>query len=300
MVYDWKFIFSPSKDFNFDGAGSLILMDTFEHLQSFNGFKTATMTNEQLAELVYKNIVELKDKSGKVVSDKFNWSIEKGNNTLQSIIKASVKAENADEFDDLGGVNKGELQLLTLYIYQSTVRGATGHEEINYLRKDNRVVIPNVANIAEDSGIKHFTGQHQTNVAKVRLPMVKPAIEKYVEADGDDSGQNHAIDQNAEQNMIMDKDLEYAQRVLEEVQKVMDKLIETVAELSSTADDINKATEKLEERVNKALEKKNDKSKPVTLTEAQEFAQDVLKQVESLPVPYSTDVEKVKKSGAFL
>ena len=52
--------------------------------------------------------------------------------------------------------------------------------------------------------------------------------------------------------------------------------------------------------MNKALEKKNDKSKPVTLTEAQEFAQDVLKQVESLPVPYSTDVEKVKKSGAFL
>ncbi|MDZ5599747.1 hypothetical protein U1282_04445 [Enterococcus cecorum] len=80
----------------------------------------------------------------------------------------------------------------------------------------------------------------------------------------------------------------------------MDKLVETVAEVSSTADDINKATEKLEERVNKALEKKNDKSKPVTLTEAQEFAQDVLKQVESLPVPYSTDVEKVKKSGAFL
>ena len=109
-------------------------------------------------------------------------------------------------------------------------------------------MIPNVANIAEDSGIKHFTGQHQTNVAKVRLPMVKPAIEKYVEADGDDSGQNHAIDQNAEQNMIMDKDLEHAQRVLEEVQKlsnipedvqkVMDKLVETVAEVSSTADDI--------------------------------------------------------------
>ena len=171
-------------------------------------------------------------------------------------------------------------------------------------------MIPNVANIAEDSGIKHFTGQHQTNVAKVRLPMVKPAIEKYVEADGDDSGQNHAIDQNAEQNMIMDKALERAQRVLEEVQKLsnipedvqkaMDKLVETVAEVSSTADDINKATEKLEERVNKALEKKNDKSEPVTLTEAQEFAQDVLKQVESLPVPYSTDVEKVKKSGAFL
>lgn len=132
-VYDWKSTFSPSKDFNFDGAGSLILMDTFEHLQSINGFKTATMTNEQLAELVYKNIIGLKDKSGKVVSDKFNWSIEKGNNTLQSIIKASVKAENADEFDDLGGVNKGDLQLLTLYIHQSTVRGAKGHEEINYL-----------------------------------------------------------------------------------------------------------------------------------------------------------------------
>ena len=132
-VYDWKSTFSPSKDFNFDGAGSLILMDTFEHLQSINGFKTATMTNEQLAELVYKNIVGLKDKSGKVVSDKFNWSIEKGNNILQSIIKASVKAENADEFDDLGGVNKGDLQLLTLYIHQSTVRGAKGHEEINYL-----------------------------------------------------------------------------------------------------------------------------------------------------------------------
>lgn len=132
-VYDWKSTFSPSKDFNFDGAGSLILMDTFEPLQSINGFKTATMTNEQLAELVYKNIIGLKDKSGKVVSDKFNWSIEKGNNTLQSIIKASVKAENADEFDDLGGVNKGDLQLLTLYIHQSTVRGAKGHEEINYL-----------------------------------------------------------------------------------------------------------------------------------------------------------------------
>lgn len=132
-VYDWKSIFSPSKDFNFDGAGSLILMDTFEHLQSINGFKTATMTNEQLAELVYKNIVELKDKSGKVVSDKFNWSIENGNNPLQSIIKASVKAENADEFDDLDGVNKGDLQLMTLYIHQSTVRGAKGHEEINYL-----------------------------------------------------------------------------------------------------------------------------------------------------------------------
>lgn len=132
-VYDWKSTFSPSKDFNFDGAGSLILMDTFEHLQFINGFKTATMTNEQLAELVYKNIIGLKDKSGKVVSDKFNWSIEKGNNTLQSIIKASVKAENADEFDDLGGVNKGDLQLLTLYIHQSTVRGAKGHEEINYL-----------------------------------------------------------------------------------------------------------------------------------------------------------------------
>ena len=132
-VYDWKSTFSPSKDFNFDGAGSLILMDTFEHLQSINGFKTATMTNEQLAELVYKNIIGLKDKSGKVVSDKFNWSIEQGNNTVQSIIKASVKAENADEFDDLGGVNKGDLQLMTLYIHQSTVRGAKGHEEINYL-----------------------------------------------------------------------------------------------------------------------------------------------------------------------
>ena len=136
--------------------------------------------------------------------------------------------------------------------------------------------------------------------------MVEPAIEKYVEADGDDSGQNHAIDQNTEQNMIMDKALERSQRVLEEVQKLsnipedvqkaMDKLVETVAEVSSTAEDINKATEKLEERVNKALEKKNDKSEPVTLTEAQEFAQNVLKQVESLPVPYSTDVEKAKKA----
>lgn len=305
-VYDWKSTFSPSKYFNFDGAGSLTLMDTFENLQSIGGVKASTMTDEQLAGLVSKNIIELKDKSGKVVSDKFNWTIEKSSNKIQSIIKASVKAENADDFDDLGGVNKGDLQLLTLYIHQATVRGATGHEEINYLGKDNRIEIPNKSGLSEDSGIKHFTGKIETNTPKVRLPMVEPAIEKYVEADGDDSGQNHAIDQNAEQNMIMDKALERAQRVLEEVQKLsnipedvqkaMDKLVETVAEVSSTADDITKATEKLEERVNKALEKKNDKSEPVTLTEAQEFAQDVLKQVESLPVPYSSDVEKAKKA----
>ena len=305
-VYDWKSTFSPSKYFNFDGAGSLTLMDTFENLQSIGGVKASTMTDEQLAGLVSKNIIELKDKSGKVVSDKFNWTIEKSSNKIQSIIKASVKAENADDFDDLGGVNKGDLQLLTLYIHQATVRGATGHEEINYLGKDNRIEIPNKSGLNEDSGIKHFTGKIETNTPKVRLPMVEPAIEKYVEADGDDSGQNHAIDQNAEQNMIMDKALERAQRVLEEVQKLsnipedvqkaMDKLVETVAEVSSTADDITKATEKLEERVNKALEKKNDKSEPVTLAEAQEFAQDVLKQVESLPVPYSSDVEKAKKA----
>ncbi|MCJ0593189.1 hypothetical protein MMJ50_10935 [Enterococcus cecorum] len=304
-VYDWKSTFSPSKYFNFDGAGSLTLMDTFENLQSIGGVKASTMTDEQLNDLVDKDLVEIQDRAGNRISDKFTFTVEPFNK-LAVTIKASVKAEFADEFDDLGGVNQGDLQTIVLYIRQATVRGATGHEEIHYLDADNRVYIPNVAGIKEDSGIKHFTGKVKTNVAKVRLPMVEPAIEKYVEADGDDSGQNHAIDQNAEQNMIMDKALERAQRVLEEVQKLsnisedvqkaMDKLVETVAEVSSTADDITKATEKLEERVNKALEKKNDKSEPVTLTEAQEFAQDVLKQVESLPVPYSSDVEKAKKA----
>lgn len=304
-LYDWKSTFNPSKYFNFDGRGSLTLTDTFEHLQTIGEVKVATMTNEQLNDLVDKDLVEIQDRAGNRISDKFTFTVEPFNK-LAVTIKASVKAEFADEFDDLGGVNQGDLQTIVLYIRQATVRGATGHEEIHYLDADNRVYIPNVAGIKEDSGIKHFTGKVKTNVAKVRLPMVEPAIEKYVEADGDDSGQNHAIDQNAEQNMIMDKALERAQRVLEEVQKLsnisedvqkaMDKLVETVAEVSSTADDITKATEKLEERVNKALEKKNDKSEPVTLTEAQEFAQDVLKQVESLPVPYSTDVEKAKKS----
>ncbi len=304
-LYDWKSTFNPSKYFNFDGHGSLTLTDTFEHLQTIGEVKVATMTNEQLNDLVDKDLVEIQDRAGNRISDKFTFTVEPFNK-LAVTIKASVKAEFADEFDDLGGVNQGDLQTIVLYIRQATVRGATGHEEIHYLDADNRVYIPNVAGIKEDSGIKHFTGKVKTNVAKVRLPMVEPAIEKYVEADGDDSGQNHAIDQNAEQNMMMDKALERAQRVLEEVQKLsnisedvqkaMDKLVETVAEVSSTADDITKATEKLEERVNKALEKKNDKSEPVTLTEAQEFAQDVLKQVESLPVPYSTDVEKAKKS----
>ncbi|MCJ0537784.1 hypothetical protein [Enterococcus cecorum] len=304
-LYDWKSTFNPSKYFNFDGRGSLTLTDTFEHLQTIGEVKVATMTNEQLNDLVDKDLVEIQDRAGNRISDKFTFTVEPFNK-LAVTIKASVKAEFADEFDDLGGVNQGDLQTIVLYIRQATVRGATGHEEIHYLDADNRVYIPNVAGIKEDSGIKHFTGKVKTNVAKVRLPMVEPAIEKYVEADGDDSGQNHAIDQNAEQNMIMDKALERAQRVLEEVQKLsnipedvqkaMDKLVETVAEVSSTEEDINKATEKLEERVNKALEKKNDKSEPVTLTEAQEFAQDVLKQVESLPVPYSTDVEKAKKT----
>ncbi|CAI3318235.1 hypothetical protein CIRMBP1272_00741 [Enterococcus cecorum] len=304
-LYDWKSTFNPSKYFNFDGRGSLTLTDTFEHLQTIGEVKVATMTNEQLNDLVDKDLVEIQDRAGNRISDKFTFTVEPFNK-LAVTIKASVKAEFADEFDDLGGVNHGDLQTIVLYIRQATVRGATGHEEIHYLDADNRIYIPNVAGIKEDSGIKHFTGKVKTNVAKVRLPMVEPAIEKYVEADGDDSGQNHAIDQNAEQNMMMDKALERAQRVLEEVQKLsnisedvqkaMDKLVETVAEVSSTADDITKATEKLEERVNKALEKKNDKSEPVTLTEAQEFAQDVLKQVESLPVPYSTDVEKAKKS----
>lgn len=304
-LYDWKSTFNPSKYFNFDGHGSLTLTDTFEHLQTIGEVKVATMTNEQLNDLVDKDLVEIQDRAGNRISDKFIFTVEPFNK-LAVTIKASVKAEFADEFDDLGGVNQGDLQTIVLYIRQATVRGATGHEEIHYLDADNRVYIPNIAGIKEDSGIKHFTGKEKTNVAKVRLPMVTPAIEKYVEADGDDSGQNHAIDQNAEQNMMMDKALERAQRVLEEVQKLsnipedvqkaMDKLVETVAEVSSTAEDINKATEKLEERVNKALEKKNDKSEPVTLTEAQEFAQDVLKQVESLPVPYSTDVEKAKKS----
>ena len=304
-LYDWKSTFNPSKYFNFDGRGSLTLTDTFEHLQTIGEVKVATMTNEQLNDLVDKDLVEIQDRAGNRISDKFTFTVEPFNK-LAVTIKASVKAEFADEFDDLGGVNHGDLQTIVLYIRQATVRGATGHEEIHYLDADNRIYIPNVAGIKEDSGIKHFTGKVKTNVAKVRLPMVEPAIEKYVEADGDDSGQNHAIDQNAEQTMIMDKALERAQRVLEEVQKLsnipedvqkaMDKLVETVAEVSSTADDITKATEKLEERVNKALEKKNDKSEPVTLTEAQEFAQDVLKQVESLPVPYSTDVEKAKKS----
>ena len=303
-LYDWKSTFNPSKFFNFDGQASLTLTDTFEHLQTIGEVKVATMTNEQLNDLVDKDLVEIQDRAGNRISDKFTFTVEPFNK-LAVTIKASVKAEFADEFDDLGGVNQGDLQTIVLYIRQATVRGATGHEEIHYLDADNRVYIPNVAGIKEDSGIKHFTGKEKTNVAKVRLPMVTPAIEKYVEADGDDSGQNHAIDQNAEQNMMMDKALERAQRVLEEVQKLsnipedvqkaMDKLVETVAEVSSTADDITKATEKLEERVNKALEKKNDKSEPVTLTEAQEFAQDVLKQVESLPVPYSTDVEKAKK-----
>ena len=304
-LYDWKSTFNPSKYFNFDGHGSLTLTDTFEHLQTIGEVKVATMTNEQLNDLVDKDLVEIQDRAGNRISDKFTFTVEPFNK-LAVTIKASVKAEFADEFDDLGGVNQGDLQTLVLYIRQATVRGATGHEEIHYLDADNRVYIPNIAGIKEDSGIKHFTGKEKTNVAKVRLPMVEPAIEKYVEADGDDSGQNHAIDQNAEQNMIMDKALERAQRVLEEVQKLsnipedvqkaMDKLVETVAEVSSTADDITKATEKLEERVNKTLEKKNDKSEPVTLTEAQEFTQDVLKQVESLPVPYSSDVEKAKKA----
>ncbi|MHC5188740.1 hypothetical protein ACYSNL_03065 [Enterococcus cecorum] len=304
-LYDWKSTFNPSKYFNFDGHGSLTLTDTFEHLQTIGEVKVATMTNEQLNDLVDKDLVEIQDRAGNRISDKFTFTVEPFNK-LAVTIKASVKAEFADEFDDLGGVNQGDLQTLVLYIRQATVRGAIGHEEIHYLDADNRVYIPNIAGIKEDSGIKHFTGKEKTNVAKVRLPMVTPAIEKYVEADGDDSGQNHAIDQNAEQNMMMDKALERAQRVLEEVQKLsnipedvqkaMDKLVETVAEVSSTADDITKATEKLEERVNKALEKKNDKSEPVTLAEAQEFAQDVLKQVESLPVPYSSDVEKAKKA----
>lgn len=304
-LYDWKSTFNPSKYFNFDGRGSLTLTDTFEHLQTIGEVKVATMTNEQLNDLVDKDLVEIQDRAGNRISDKFTFTVE-AFNKLAVTIKASVKAEFADEFDDLGGVNQGDLQTIVLYIRQATVRGATGHEEIYYLDADNRVYIPNIAGIKEDSGIKHFTGKEKTNVAKVRLPMVTPAIEKYVEADGDDSGQNHAIDQNAEQNMMMDKALERAQRVLEEVQKLsnipedvqkaMDKLVETVAEVSSTADDITKATEKLEERVNKALEKKNDKSEPVTLAEAQEFAQDVLKQVESLPVPYSSDVEKAKKA----
>lgn len=304
-LYDWKSTFNPSKYFNFDGHGSLTLTDTFEHLQTIGEVKVATMTNEQLNDLVDKDLVEIQDRAGNRISDKFIFTVEPFNK-LAVTIKASVKAEFADEFDDLGGVNQGDLQTIVLYIRQATVRGATGHEEIHYLDADNRIYIPNVAGIKEDSGIKHFTGKEKTNVAKVRLPMVTPAIEKYVEADGDDSGQNHAIDQNAEQNMMMDKALERAQRVLEEVQKLsnipedvqkaMDKLVETVAEVSSTADDITKATEKLEERVNKALEKKNDKSEPVTLAEAQEFAQDVLKQVESLPVPYSSDVEKAKKA----
>lgn len=96
---------NPSKYFNFDGHGSLTLTDTFEHLQTIGEVKVATMTNEQLNDLVDKDLVEIQDRVGNRISDKFTFTVE-AFNKLAVTIKASVKAEFADEFDDLGGVNQ--------------------------------------------------------------------------------------------------------------------------------------------------------------------------------------------------
>lgn len=309
-IFDWKSTFNPSKFFNFDGEGSLVLTDHFENLQTIGKTKAATMTNEQLNELVNDGTVQLKDMAGKDVADKFIWTVKKGTD-LQVDLIASVKKENADEFDDLGGVNQGDLQTLTLYVNQATLRAATGYEEINYLGEDNRVVIPNISSIHEDSGIDQFTGDEKTNTANVRLPQVDPDIEKYVEIDGDDEGQLGAIDENAKENEEMKQALEQAKTILnlvetmdeplsDEVKQAIDNLVKVLEDVSSTVEEIKTATSALESAIKGNSEttttgSESSSENPLTMKQAIEEANKTLARLDNVPLPYPDDVQTAKE-----
>lgn len=185
-AYTWMTNFHVTNYFNFTGAGSLTLTDHFENLQKYDSIK----------------IVQGADNNGQGgtdITDQFDISTKKVNGTKTDIV-ASVKAEDADNFDDIGGTKKADLANVKMIVTGSTVKGATGAQEVNYLTKDGNAEIPNQSTLGENDNVTgdYYARSKDSNRAWVRLPHVAPTLDKFVENDGDSSLLD-AIDQEKQQ-----------------------------------------------------------------------------------------------------
>ncbi|MDR3241687.1 MAG: hypothetical protein LBT37_05905 [Lactobacillaceae bacterium] len=173
QTYTWMTNFNITNYFNFDGAGSLTLTDHFENLQKYDNVKIMQGADSN-------------GQGGVDITDKFDIS-EKDTSATGKDIIAAVKAANADDFDDIGGTKDASLANVKMIVNGTTVKGATGTQELNYLTKDGNVDIPNISTLTEDDKVAtdYYARSKDSNKAWVRLPRVNPMIDKYVEDDGD-------------------------------------------------------------------------------------------------------------------
>ncbi|GHU37899.1 hypothetical protein FACS1894192_08010 [Bacilli bacterium] len=167
--YSWKNTFDLPEYYNFDGEGALVITDHFENLQK-------------------DYAILIQDGEG---NDITSWFTISGTNPKggdgKIDIKAALKAQYADKFDDLGknGTNleKGKYSRITLIVRGATLKGATAKQELNYLTKGDTIVIPNQTTITATNNAKidYWDMVGETNKSHVRPPMIKPIIEKFVE-----------------------------------------------------------------------------------------------------------------------
>ncbi|GAB2021502.1 hypothetical protein RyT2_05760 [Pseudolactococcus yaeyamensis] len=174
--YSWKNSFKVPEYYNFDGEGSLVITEHFENLQKDYAILIQDGENNDITSWFTISGTNPKGGDGKVD------------------IKAVLKAQYADKFDDLGkggtNIEKGKYSRLTLIVRGATLKGATAKQELNYLTKDDTVVIPNQTTIiaTNNANIDYWNKKGETNKSHVRPPMIKPIIEKFVEGNSASDG----------------------------------------------------------------------------------------------------------------
>ena len=199
--YSYRTTFNLSKNYNFE-AGSLVLTDHFENLQSFKS-------------------VKIIDAQGKDISNKFD--IKQTKKDAKTDIVATVKGASANDFDFKGDT-------IYMVIDGATLEGATGVQELNYQEPHTKesgaktddanfatnpfkegITIPNISAIDELSSLPGNKYHKDTNRTFVNI-VVNPSLEKYVESDNDSASildpndAKDASDKKSDSNKDSEKD----------------------------------------------------------------------------------------------
>jgi hypothetical protein len=194
-TYQWKSTFNVSKFYNFTGAGSLTMSDDWENLQKIGDFD-ATQAN--VDNMVKQGAIKVVDGNNKDVTSKFDITLVA--NGTKTELYAKVKAANADDFDDVGGTHTTQDGELNLYV-NGSLKGVDAKLEQPYVKGD-KVTIPNIAALDQNSAIKEYTSNTKTNKVNIDFPTpIGEAITKQVSVDGgktwlNDLGKLDLHDQN--------------------------------------------------------------------------------------------------------
>jgi len=270
QTYTWMTNFNITNYFNFDGAGSLTLTDHFENLQKYDNVKIMQGADAQ-------------GQGGIDITDKFNIS-EKDTSATGKDIIAAVKAENANDFDDIGGTKDASLANVKMIVNGTTVKGATGTQELNYLTKDGNVDIPNISTLTEDDKVAtdYYARSKDSNKAWVRLPRVNPMIDKYVEDDGDS-----ALVNAKESDVLNNEAASSSSSSSSSSSAKSDSSAKSSSTETNTTDSSSSSSSSTS---SSSSSSSNDDT--LTINDAIDGANKVLTRLDNMAVPYPDSVEK--------